>query len=123
MLAYNLHLALHLWTYVNNLNIHLYVVGWHNRLNGQEFEQTPGIVKDREGWYTAVLGSKTVGHDWVSEQQFLKNLLIKKYCCCLSFVLKSFEFSTQTSHYELFFTAVSYLSLHISSHLKVTVDV
>ena len=23
-------------------------VGWHHRLNGCEFEQTPGIVKDRE---------------------------------------------------------------------------
>ena len=26
------------------------IVGWHHRLNGQEFEQTLGIVKNREAW-------------------------------------------------------------------------
>ena len=24
------------------------IVGWHHRLNGHEFKQTPEIVKDRE---------------------------------------------------------------------------
>ena len=28
--------------------------GWHHQLNGHECEQTPGIVKDREAWCTAV---------------------------------------------------------------------
>ena len=37
-------------------------VGWHHRLNGLEFEQTPGIVKDREAWH-ATLGSQGVGHN------------------------------------------------------------
>ena len=33
------------------------MVGWHQRLNGREFEQTPGdIVKDREAWHAAVHG-------------------------------------------------------------------
>ena len=33
------------------------MVGWHHRLNGHEFEQTPGdIVKDREAWRAAVRG-------------------------------------------------------------------
>ena len=33
------------------------MVGWHHRLNGHEFEQTPGdIVKDREAWHAAVHG-------------------------------------------------------------------
>ena len=33
------------------------MVGWHHRLNGHEFEQTPGdIVKDREAWHAAVQG-------------------------------------------------------------------
>ena len=37
------------------------MVGWHHRLNGHEFEQTPvftnrEIVKDREAWCAAVSG-------------------------------------------------------------------
>ena len=30
------------------------MVGWHHRLNGHEFEQTPGAVKNREAWHAAV---------------------------------------------------------------------
>ena len=32
------------------------MVGWHHRLDGHEFEQTPEIVKDREAWRDAVHG-------------------------------------------------------------------
>ena len=32
------------------------MVSWHHQLNGHEFEQTPGIVKDREAWHAAVYG-------------------------------------------------------------------
>ena len=32
------------------------MVGWHHRLNGHEFEQTPGDMKDREAWRAAVHG-------------------------------------------------------------------
>ena len=32
------------------------MVGWHHRLNGQEFEQTPEIVKDKEACCAAVHG-------------------------------------------------------------------
>ena len=32
------------------------MVGWHHRLNGHEFQQTPGDVKDREPWCAAVHG-------------------------------------------------------------------
>ena len=32
------------------------MVGWHHRLNGHEFEQIPGEVKDREAWCLAVHG-------------------------------------------------------------------
>ena len=32
------------------------MVGWHHRLNGLEFEQTLGIVKDREAWGAVVHG-------------------------------------------------------------------
>ena len=30
------------------------MVGWHHRLNGHEFEQASGDVKDREGWHAGV---------------------------------------------------------------------
>ena len=39
-------------------------VGWHHRLNGQEFEQTQG---DSEG--QGCLGLQRVRHDLVTEQQ------------------------------------------------------
>ena len=32
------------------------MVRWHHPLNGQEFQQAPGGVKDREAWYAAVHG-------------------------------------------------------------------
>ena len=32
------------------------MVGWHHRLNGHAFEQTPGDGKDREAWWAAVHG-------------------------------------------------------------------
>ena len=30
------------------------MVGWHHRLDGPEFEQNLGMVKDREAWRAAV---------------------------------------------------------------------
>ena len=46
------------------------MVGWHNQLNGLEFEQTLG---DNEGPMTPgvlqSMGSQRVGHDWRIEQQ------------------------------------------------------
>ena len=32
------------------------MVGWHHRLNGHVFEQSPETVKDREAWRAAVHG-------------------------------------------------------------------
>ena len=68
------------------------MVGWHHPLNGHEFEQTPGIVKDREAWHAAVHGSRNVGHDLVTEQQTLSLLSMsvslfmfhKKFICIIS---------------------------------------
>ena len=37
------------------------MVGWHHQLNGHEFEQTLGVVKDREAWHAAV--------HWVSKSR------------------------------------------------------
>ena len=43
------------------------MVGWHHRLNGHEFEQTPG---DGEGPGSLVsMGSQKVGHNLRAEQQ------------------------------------------------------
>ena len=40
------------------------VIGWHHRLNEQEFEQALGDGgKDREVWSAASMGSQRVGHD------------------------------------------------------------
>ena len=44
-------------------------VGWHHRLNGCEFEQTPGIVKDREAWCATIHGvtrSQTQLSNWTT---------------------------------------------------------
>ena len=60
------------------------MVGWHHRLNGHEFEQTPG---DSEGQRSLVCYSpwgRRVRQDWVIEQQpwrvqhFLSFQLLKK---------------------------------------------
>ena len=32
------------------------MVGWHHRVNGHEFKQTPGDSEGREVWYPAVHG-------------------------------------------------------------------
>ena len=32
------------------------MVGWHQRLNGCEFEQAPGVGEGREAWHAAVRG-------------------------------------------------------------------
>ena len=38
-------------------------VNLHHQLNGQEFEQTPGDVKDREAWHATAPGSQRVRKD------------------------------------------------------------
>jgi len=32
------------------------MIGWHHRLNGHEFEQTPGDSEGQEAWCAAVHG-------------------------------------------------------------------
>ena len=43
-------------------------VGWHHWLDGHEFEQALGMVKDREAWHAAVYGV-TKSQTWLSKQQ------------------------------------------------------
>ena len=38
-------------------------VGWHHRLKGHEFEQTPGADDGQETWCAAVHGFTRVGRD------------------------------------------------------------
>ena len=45
------------------------MVAWHHWLNRHEFEQAPGMVKDREAWHAAVHGvakSQTQLSDWMT---------------------------------------------------------
>ena len=44
------------------------MLGWHHRLNGHEFEQTPG-ADDGQGrpGVLQTMGSQRVGHDWATE--------------------------------------------------------
>ena len=50
------------------------MVGWHHQLNGHEFEQTLGDVKDREAWCVAVYG---VAKNW-TQLKSLNNTM--EYC-------------------------------------------
>ena len=47
------------------------MAGWHHRLNGHEFEQTPGDGEGRTGEPGVLqsMGSKRVGHNLATEQQ------------------------------------------------------
>ena len=38
------------------------MVGWHQVLNGHEFEQTPGHGEGQEAWHAAVYG---VTESWI----------------------------------------------------------
>ena len=53
------------------------MVEWRHRLNGPEFDQTPGdTMKDRETWHTAVHGvakSQTGLSDWISTTSYQKH--------------------------------------------------
>ena len=43
------------------------MVGWHHRVNGQEFEQALGVGDGRKPGVLKSLGSQRVGHDWATE--------------------------------------------------------
>ena len=46
------------------------MVGWHHRLNGHEFEKSPGMMKDKESWRAVVHG---VAKSWMQ----LSNIQLK----------------------------------------------
>ena len=41
--------------------------GWHHRLDGCEFEWTPGVGDGQGGLVLRFMGSQRVGHDWATE--------------------------------------------------------
>ena len=47
------------------------MVGWHHRLNGHEFQQTPGVGEGQETWCAAVHGVSESGDDLLTEQQHI----------------------------------------------------
>ena len=49
------------------------MVGWHHRLDGNEFEQAPG-VGDGQGSLLQSMGSQRVGHDWATELKWSEPL-------------------------------------------------
>ena len=46
------------------------MVGWYHKLNGHEFEQTPGDSEEQGGLTRSVHGSQTVRQDVATEQQW-----------------------------------------------------
>ena len=60
------------------------MVGWYHQLNGHEFEQTQGDVKDREAQHAVVHGLKELdpteqlynnkGENYMIQLFFIKNL-------------------------------------------------
>ena len=42
------------------------MAGWHHRLDGLEFEWTPGIGDGQGGLACCIMGSQRVRHDWAT---------------------------------------------------------
>ena len=54
------------------------MVGWHHELNGPQSEQSPGDSEERKPGVLQSMGSQTVGHNWVTEQQIIFILITFK---------------------------------------------
>ena len=72
------------------------IVGWHHRLNGHEFEKTPGDSEGPEPWHAAVYG---VTESDITEQlnksnnpYFLKVIINLMMLFTIASVLKSSKF-------------------------------
>ena len=51
------------------------MVGWHHRLNGHEFEQTPGDGKGQGAWHAAVLSANIIKMSLLFSPKLLINML------------------------------------------------
>ena len=52
------------------------MAGWHHRLNGREFEWTPGIGDGQGGLVHCDSWGRRVGHDWATELNWLIHLKV-----------------------------------------------
>ena len=52
------------------------MVGWHHRLKGRDFEQTPGDGEGQESLACFSLWGHRVGHDWTTEQSQNDKIII-----------------------------------------------
>ena len=74
------------------------MVGWHHWLNGHEFEQGPG---DSEGQGSQVFcssrGSRRVGHDLVTEQQWRKDKICSQFSMLYSYLAQRVSYKLTTT--------------------------
>ena len=64
------------------------MVGWHQQLDGHEFEWTPGESEAKEAWF-ATVHEFAESHDWATEQQKFKDPSIYgpfTYCNTLTII-------------------------------------
>ena len=54
------------------------MIGWHHRLNGQEFEWTQGVGDGQAGLVCCSPWGCRVGHEWVTEQISYKSINLWK---------------------------------------------
>ena len=47
------------------------MAGWHHWLDGHEFNELREMVMDREAWHAAIMGLQRVGHNWVTELNWI----------------------------------------------------
>ena len=52
------------------------MVGWHHRLNGHDYEQTPGDGEGQKSLACFSLWGHRVGHDWATEQSQNDKIII-----------------------------------------------
>ena len=72
------------------------VAGWHHRLNGHEFEKTPGVGDGQ--WRPGVLqfmGLQRIRHDWVTELNWTELKIKNKYVYRKSYTYWEFSCGDQ----------------------------
>ena len=52
------------------------MAGWHHRLDGREFEWTPGVGDGQGGLACCYSWDRRVGHDWATELNWTDKLFI-----------------------------------------------
>ena len=55
------------------------MTGWHQLLDGREFEWTPEVGDGQEGLACWFMGSQRVGHDWATELNWTEYSIVYMY--------------------------------------------